>query len=138
MAKADLDRLVDTGTLSRESPSEGEVAGLRRSGAARLADADNASLALESRFDLTYNAAHALALAALRRLGYRSANRYAVFQVLPHTLGIAPEQWRVLAKAHEIRNRTEYEGILDIGERLVADMVAAAKVVQEALRSVEG
>jgi hypothetical protein len=60
-----------------------------------------------------------------------------VFQVLPHTLGIAPEQWRVLAKAHEIRNRTEYEGILDISERLVADMIAAAKVVQEALRQVE-
>ena len=48
---------------------------LLRSGDARLNDAANPSLSLESRFDLTYNAAHALALAALRRLGYRSWSR---------------------------------------------------------------
>ena len=33
---------------------------------ARLKDAGNAALALESRFDLAYNTAHALCLAALR------------------------------------------------------------------------
>jgi len=32
-------------------------------------------LSLEGRFDLAYNAAHALALAALRHRGYRSDNR---------------------------------------------------------------
>lgn len=48
----------------------------------------NATLAIESRFDLAYNAAHALALAALRARGYRSDNRYVVFQALPHTLGL--------------------------------------------------
>jgi len=42
-----------------------------------------------------------LCLAALRRLGYRAENRYIVFQVLPHTLGLGPEVWRVLAKCHE-------------------------------------
>ena len=57
---------------------------------ARLHDAQNTTLALESRFDLAYNAAHALALYALRRQGYRSENRYLVFQVLPHTLGLPP------------------------------------------------
>ncbi len=34
-------------------------------------DAVNGSLLLESRFDLSYNAAHALGLAALRWSGYR-------------------------------------------------------------------
>jgi hypothetical protein len=65
---------------------------------------------LESRFDLAYNAAHALPLAALRRTGYRAANRHIVFQVFPHTLGVGPEVWRVLARCHELRNRGEYEG----------------------------
>jgi hypothetical protein len=27
----------------------------------------------------------------LRHSGYRAANRYIVFQVLPHTLGLGPE-----------------------------------------------
>lgn len=81
-----------------------------RSGKARLKDAGSKGLALESRFDLAYNAAHALCLAALRWHGYRSANRYIVFQLLPHTLGLGPEVWRVLSKCHDIRNRAEYEG----------------------------
>jgi len=81
----ELDNLVRIGKLKREPPSRREFDGLLRSGAARLADAANPDLALESRFDLAYNAAHALALAALRRLGYRSQNRYLVFQALAHT-----------------------------------------------------
>jgi hypothetical protein len=52
-----------------------------------------------------------------------------VFQVLPHTLGLGPEVWRVLAKCHEIRNRSEYEGDLDIDERLVTDLVSACSAV---------
>ncbi|MDP3349611.1 MAG: hypothetical protein Q8S92_11515 [Hydrogenophaga sp.] len=71
--------------LKAEASDDNETAGLIRTGKARLADARNASLALESRFDLAYNAAHALCLAALRRKGYRASNRYIVFQVLPPT-----------------------------------------------------
>jgi hypothetical protein len=67
-------------------------------------------LSLESRFDLAYNAAHALSLAALRRLGFRPENRYIVFHVLPHTLGLGPSVWRVLATAHDLRNVSEYGG----------------------------
>jgi hypothetical protein len=85
--------------LVAEPPDDAEIAGLLRSGKARLADARNQMLALESRFDLAYNAAHALCLAALRRHGYRARRRYIVFQVLPHTLGLGPEVWRVFAKA---------------------------------------
>jgi hypothetical protein len=89
---------------------------------------------LESRFDLAYNAAHALALAALCRLGYRSENRYLVFQTLPHSLGLGPEVWRVLAKGHETRNLAEYEGEIEIDARLVTDLIASARVVLTALR----
>jgi hypothetical protein len=85
--------------------------------------------AAESRFDLAYNAAHALYLAALRWHGYRSGNRYIVFQLLPHTLGLGPEVWRVLAKCHDIRNLGEYEGDLNVDERIVADLIAASKAV---------
>jgi hypothetical protein len=51
---------------------------LRHTGQVRLTDAANVMLSLESRFDLVYNAAYALSLAALRRHGYRSESRYHV------------------------------------------------------------
>ena len=105
-----------------------------RTGLARLADARNTSLALESRFDLAYNAAHALCLAALRRKGYRAGNRYIVFQVLPHTLGLGPEVWRVLDKCHNTRNLGEYEGLLDLDARLVADLITATQTVADAMQ----
>ncbi|ABM96563.1 hypothetical protein [Methylibium petroleiphilum] len=115
--------------LKVEPPDAREFAGLKRSGHARLQDALNASLSLESRFDLAYNAAHALCLAALRWNGYRSTNRYIVFQLLPHTLGLGPEVWRVLSKCHDIRNLGEYEGDLNVDERIVTDLIAACQLV---------
>lgn len=79
-----LENLSRTGgSLKPEPPDAAEIAGLLRTGRARLEDAGNTALALESRFDLAYNAAHALCLAALRAKGYRAGNRYIVFQVLP-------------------------------------------------------
>jgi len=104
-----------------------------RTGIARLQDARNPTLALESRFDLAYNAAHALCLAALRRMGYRAGNRYIVFQVLPHTLGLGPEVWRVLDKCHNTRNLGEYDGLLDVDERLVTDLISATEAVAQAI-----
>ena len=114
--------------LRKEAPDAQESAGLERSGLTRLADAQNEANSLESRFDLAYNAAHALSLAALRRSGYRSANRYIVFQALQHTLGLGPEVWRVLAHCHELRNRGEYAGDLEVNERLLTDLIKACKI----------
>jgi len=119
--------------LKAEPPDAKEFAGLRRTALARLKDAAHEELSLEGRFDLAYNAAHALCLAALRRQGYRSANRYIVFQLLPHTLGLGPEVWRVLAKCHDIRNLGEYEGDLNVDERLLADLFAACRAVMAKL-----
>jgi hypothetical protein len=129
-----LERLSGPGQqLRREPPDANEVANLKRSALKRLADAENRANSAESRFDLSYNAAHALCLAALRRAGYRASNRYIVFQVLPHTLGLGPEVWRVLARGHELRNRAEYEGDLDVDEQLLADLISACKIVAAAL-----
>lgn len=117
--------------LKSEPADVKEFAGLVRSGKARLKDASSKTLALESRFDLAYNAVHALCLAALRWHGYRSSQRYIVFQLLPNTLGLGPEVWRVLSKCHDIRNLGEYEGDLNIDERIVADLIAACRMVAQ-------
>ena len=102
-------------------------------GMARLQDAQKTGLALESQFDLAYNAAHALCLAALRWHGYRSGNRFIVFQLLPHTLGLGPEVWRVLSKCHDARNLGEYEGMLEVDTRLMTDLITACQLVANKL-----
>ena len=123
--------------LTKEPADAREFAGLKRSALARLKDAGNPANSLESRFDLAYNAAHALCLAALRWHGYRSGNRYIVFQVLPHTLSQGPEVWRVLAKCHEIRKFGEYEGDLNVDERIVADLIDACDKVAARLNALQ-
>lgn len=65
--------------------------------------------------------------------GLSGSNRYIVFQVLPHTLGLGPEVWRVLDKCHNTRNLGEYEGLLDVDARLVDALVEATRAVAQAL-----
>lgn len=137
MTSASLENLVRAGHLKEEPPSDEEITGLIASGKARLEDAQRSQLAYESRFDLAYNAAHSLSLAALRRAGYRADRRYVVFQALPHTLGIPASTWRVLSHAHGVRNRTEYEGFLQKDERLLSALLRATDAVVRALEQGE-
>ena len=133
MANDKLENLTKIGQLKAEPASEEEIAGLRRSGAVRLADAKNEDLSIESRFDLAYNAAHALSLAALRHAGYRSENRYLVFQCTQHTLDLAPDQWRVLDQAHRKRNLAEYEGDIDVDDQLLEALIRVANLIADKL-----
>lgn len=135
MSHQQLDNLVRIGRLKAASPSESECQGLVRSGLRRLEDAGLKELSLDSRFDLAYNAAHALALAALRFRGYRSESRYLVFQCLQHTIDLPNEQWRVLDQAHRKRNLAEYEGDIDVDEQLVA---ALLRVTDQVATRVKG
>ncbi len=124
---------LNNGPLTAEPPDRDEFNGLKKSGLARLHDAAISTLSLASRFDLAYNAAHALCLAALRNHGYRAKQRYIVFQVVPDTLGLGPEVWRILARAHDLRNLGEYEGDSNVDERFVAELVIAAQAVAVAI-----
>lgn len=137
MSFPELDNLVAIGKFKREPPTEREIAGLLDSAEARLIDASRENLSYASRFDLAYNAAHALALVALRQAGYRSDNRYLVFQALSHTMDMEAAKWRVLAKAHEKRNLAEYEGDLEQDDRLLAELLVIARELRDVLRSRE-
>ncbi len=136
MGNQQLDNLVRIGQLKSEPPAEVEIQGLMRSGLRRLDDAERQELSLESRFDLAYNAAHALA--ALRLRGYRSESRYLVFQCLQHTVDLPVEQWRVLDQAHRKRNLAEYEGYMDVDEQLVAATLRVAREVAKRVEALVG
>ncbi len=127
-----LDKLVEAKTLKKEPFDAKEFTGMLNSGRVRLNDANNTNLAAESRFDLAYNAAHSLALAALRLHGYRADNkRYVVFQVLPFTAGLANDAWRILDKCHNLRNISEYEGDLQIDDQILNDLLLATQKLLE-------
>ncbi len=105
MSQPELDNLVRIGQLKAEPRNTQEVNRMLSMARSRLNDAQLSNLSLEGRFTSAYNAAHSAALAALRWHGYRSENRYTVFQCLTHTLDLA-----------------EYEGYLDVEESTVAEM----------------
>lgn len=134
MANEKLENLVKIRQLKVEPATKEEIAGLLRSGAVRLADAKTESLSRESRFDLAYNAAHALSLAALRGAGYRSESRYLVFQCTQHTLDLAAEHWRVLDQAHRQRNLAEYEGDIDVDDHLLEALIRVADMIASKLQ----
>jgi hypothetical protein len=134
MSKEALDNLVGINQLKSEPGTQAEFDGLVSSGRNRLADARNEDLTAESRFDLAYNAAHALALAALRQSGYRpEKNRFVVFQALVHTVGSNNVDVQIFSKAHNERNLAEYEGRTEVDERLLVDLIRCTTALEEAV-----
>lgn len=87
-----------------------------------LMDAKIKGISKEGKFTFAYGAAHAISLAAMRWHGYRSDNRYLVFQCLQHTLGLESIKCRVLDQCHRVRNVAEYEGHLEISPQLLKEL----------------
>jgi len=129
MAHDELDNLVKIRQLSVGGATESEVGNLIERGLKKLRDSKRVDLDPESQFDLVYNAAHALSLAALRHAGYRSENRYIVFQCTQHTINLEPEYWRVLDGAHKDRNIAEYEGDIIVNAQLVAALIRVTDII---------
>jgi len=128
-----LKNLENIGQLKAETASQKEFDGLLRSARARLQDSKIESLSIHSRFDLAYNAAHGLALAALRWHGYRSDSRYLVFQCLEHTVNLEGYKCKVLSSCHNKRNRAEYDGEFEIEDALLDSLIDIAQELSNTL-----
>ena len=135
MTSGNLDNLVKAKQLKLEPPDQAEFDGLVNSGNRKLIDAELEGLSEGSRFLLAYGAAHSLALAALRWHGYRSDNRFLVFQCLQLTVGLENKKWRVLDLCHKRRNLAEYQGQLDISPQLTLELI---HITKELLNLVNG
>jgi hypothetical protein len=133
MSKVELDNLARIGRLKVEPPTRSEYFGMLAAARVRLTDAQNNQLDPDSRFDLAYGAAHRLALAALRREGYRSENRITVFQTLVHTLNSTAADVQVFLRAHNERNLAEYQGRMEIDATLLADLIRCTKMLEAAV-----
>jgi hypothetical protein len=137
MSKQELDNLVRINKLKLEPASRSEFEGMVRSARARLTDAENQSINTDSQFDLAYGAAHRLASAALRQQGYRSEDRITVFQTLVHTVGSDKADVQIFLRAHNERNLAEYEGRMEIDERLLADLIRCTKKLEAAVAKLD-
>lgn len=135
MGLSPLDNLVRIGQLKAEPRNATEVQRMLAMAQTRWADAQLAHLSQEGRFTSAYNAAHAAALAALRWHGYRSENRFTVFQCLAHTVGWPAARWRVLDAAHQKRNLAEYEGYLEVEDATIAELCALAEKLIAAVQA---
>jgi len=131
MQSENLENLVKIGKLKVDPSTNDEVVGLIQRGLVKIEDFKHPDLSIETRFDIIYGAAHALCLAALKNAGYRSENRYIVFQCAQHTMGLEPEYWRVLSDAHRQRNVAEYEGFIEVNEQLLEALVRVVEIVAE-------
>ena len=134
MATEALENLARIGQLKVEPRNKIEIDRLISIAKTRLADARVLHLSSEGRFISAYSAGHAAELAALRWHGYRSENRYTVFQCLTHTIGWPAHQWRVLDAAHQKRNLAEYEGFFEIENSMIDEL---CELVDTLIHSVE-
>lgn len=123
--------LAKTGALKTEASDQAEFDGLVKSARAKMSDTGLDGLSKDGKFDLAYAAAHAFSLAALRWHGFRSDNRYLVFQCTPHTLGVDEATWRTLADCHKKRNIAEYEGYLDISDGMLVELIRIISILSD-------
>jgi hypothetical protein len=135
---AELDNLVKIRQLAAEPRNETEIRRLLRMAQTHLADAQQTSVSVEGRYLSAYAAGHSAGLAALRHHGYRSENRYIVFQSLTHTLGWPAERWRLLDAAHRARNLAEYEGFMEVELSQVTELSRVVATLLEDAQRVLG
>ena len=128
-----LQNLLAIRKLKPEPPDIREFDGLLLTAKRMIPDAELEQLSPHSRFQLAYDAAHSLALAALRWHGYRASDRYIVFQTLPHTFNFPQGKWRLLDNCHQRRNAALYEGAFQEDERLISELIAVTKDLLEAV-----
>ena len=129
MSNTALENLAKIGQLKKEPASALDIKRWLDMAHKHLDDAKRESNSIEGRFISAYSVGHAAGLAALRWHGYRSENRYLVFQTLQHTVGWTAVQWRQLDSAHNKRNLAEYEGYLDVEPSYVQGLIALAALL---------
>ena len=123
-----LAKFAHAGKLAGEPAGTLDIGRLLSGAGDYLRDSRNSLLCAQSRVDLAYCSAHALALAAMRAAGYRpvlfTGDRIVIFQALESTAG-APKELRIaLDRYHDRRNAAEYEAAPPASEAEAKDLVA--------------
>lgn len=109
-----LENLLAIGRLKQHPPARNQIANILQMADRALKDARIAQASAETRFDAAYKTIMQCSLAALMAKGYRPATNQpghhaTLIQVLPTTIGLAPDRMVVLDRLRARRNRVDYE-----------------------------
>jgi hypothetical protein len=101
-----------------------------------LKDARKKDNAPETRFSMANTAGHMLLMAAIKTKGYRPTSekdhRAILYQILDTLLPGAAKAQVTLSKAHNLRNRSEYDGDdIEVTQGQLDDTIAAVASVKE-------
>ena len=119
------------GALQVHVPSTKEIAGLLALADRNLADAGIRGLSAEGRFQFAYDAALAMATAALHAAGYRTnsnipGHHAVTVESLQRTIGVDATLVRKLDAFRRKRNRVSYDAPAAVSAKEAADMLALA------------
>jgi hypothetical protein len=130
-----LENLLAIHKLQRLEVNTAAVQRLLAAAKRNLADADIAALSAENRFDAAYKTIMQCAMVGLWANGYRTStsqpgHHQTALQVLPKTLGLAPDAVVVLDALRKQRNLNDYEGD-PIADGVVAECRKQASLLFE-------
>lgn len=131
-----LKNLAEAGQLNPHRPALAEIQQHLGKAERVLGDARRPENSLEGRFENANSAGHALLMAALKMKGYRPSSekghRAILYQLLDQLVPGAAGAKDTLARVHNLRNRSEYDGDdIDVTQGLVDDLIDAVTDVQE-------
>lgn len=133
-----LENLIGKG-LQREVSDPDEISRLRRKIAAKLADARNDQISLDSRFDLAYEALLQIGLLALRANGLRPDSRgghhVMALQTLDSTIQYPREKLRLLDRFRRQRAAGLYDASFEPSEAEVQALLDAASELKDHLEN---
>ena len=128
-----LESLIGRG-LQREASDPAEIQRLLRKIGTKLADAKNAQISHDSRFDLAYEALLQIGLTALRANGLRPDSRgghhVLALQTLDTTIGFPRERLRLLDRFRRQRAAGLYDGSFQPSEAEVQALLDVASELE--------
>jgi hypothetical protein len=131
-----LNNLAMRGAISTYQPDISEVKNHLDTAKQLLADAKKAGNSNITKFTVAYSAGHNFLTAALKMQGYRTTSekghRQLLYDILDGLFPGASSAKDTMSRAHNQRNKAEYEGdIFDPTDGLVEDLVKAVENVQQ-------
>jgi hypothetical protein len=131
-----LDNLVGKG-LQRESADAAEIDRFLSKIDTKLRDARAASVSLDSRFDIAYEAILQVGLVALRahnlRPDSRGGHHVLALQTLETSIGLSKEKVRTIDRFRRWRAQGLYDGSFEPSEAEVSELMALAESMRQTL-----
>jgi uncharacterized protein (UPF0332 family) len=130
---------LSNGWLTEHETTRDEMAAFLSLADRDIHDAKTRDLSTDWEFNIAYNAALHVALAALAAIGYRpargSSHHYYAIQSLAFTLGTPAETVRMLDRFRKKRNTAEYDQVGAVSEKEAREMLEWAEMLRKEARA---